>query len=102
MTDSERLRKIEARQEALIASVNGLCGVMDATNATLGDVVMLLKEPPSSDLPDMIRALVQLVQNLNLNLTTNTLQIETLGGTVGHMGARISALRDTITKATSG
>jgi hypothetical protein len=62
--DSERLARMERRQEALIAGVDGLTDVMQMNTAMLTELMEWLKKPPSSELPDLLSALVITVHEM--------------------------------------
>lgn len=64
MTLEERMDRWEVRQEAVIASVSGLADVVETTNAMLGELMMWLQQPPSSDLPEALQALVKVVETM--------------------------------------
>lgn len=95
MTEPQRL-------EALIAAVNNLAVAQRATQETLARLVLEMREPPSSELPDLMRALISQTANMNIAVIAQTKQIEAQSATVAQMGARISTLRDSIVKATGG
>jgi hypothetical protein len=61
---NERLARMERRQEALIAGVDGLTDVMQMNTAMLTELMEWLKQPPSSDLPDLLGALVLAVNEM--------------------------------------
>jgi hypothetical protein len=56
MTLEDRLTRWEQRQEAIIASIHGLTDVMETNQATLAELMTWLQSPPSSDLPDAMKA----------------------------------------------
>lgn len=90
------------RIEALIAAVNHLAGGIKAMEETLVQLVQEMREPSSSELPELLKALIAQTQGMTIALTAQTKQIEAQSATVAQMGARISTLRDTIVKATGG
>lgn len=60
MTDSERLARMERRIEALIQAIagdQGLHATAKLTNAMLAELMQWLKQPPSTDLADTLKAL---------------------------------------------
>lgn len=95
MTEPERL-------EALIAAVNHQTSAIEGMQQVLQQVLIQMREPASSELPDLIRALVAQSQNMNVAMIAHTKSVDGLGGTVTQMGARISELRDAVVRATSG
>ena len=58
VTDSERLARIERRQEALIQAVNRNTGTVEITHAVVTEMMEWLKTPPSHELSDTLKALV--------------------------------------------
>jgi len=61
MDADARLARIEARQEALIGAVHGLTDVMEQTRDLVTELMAWLQEPPSSELPDLLKALTEAV-----------------------------------------
>src|ERR1700733_5970367 len=53
-----RLDHWERRQEDLIATLHAILDGVDAMRGQLGEVVAWLQQPPSDDLPELIRALI--------------------------------------------
>ncbi len=62
MTADERLAKIETRQEHMISAIHGLCDVMEQSRDLITELMAWLQEPPSTDLPDALRALVAAIE----------------------------------------
>jgi hypothetical protein len=62
--DSERLARMERRQEQMIAGIDGLADVMQMNVAMLTELIEWLKQPPSSELPDLLSALVSTVHEM--------------------------------------
>lgn len=60
----DRLARMERRQEALIAGVDGLVDVMQMNTAMLTELMEWLKQPPSSELPDLLTAMVAAVDEM--------------------------------------
>ena len=69
MTDGERLVRLELRQEALVAAINGLTDATQATQDMLAELMKWLQEPPSSALPDLLRSLTGAVTALQTQIT---------------------------------
>lgn len=90
------------RMEALIAAVNHLAGAVGAMQEALTQLVVEMREPPSSELPELMRALIAQSQNMNVAMVAHTKAVEGMAGTVAQMGARISELRDVVVRATAG
>jgi hypothetical protein len=64
MSDTERLARMERRQEALIAGISGLVDIMQMNTAMLTELMEWLKQPPSSELPDLLQALVATIHEM--------------------------------------
>jgi hypothetical protein len=58
MAVEERLIKLEMRQEALIASMQGLLDIQTDIRDMIAELSAWLRQPASTDLPDLIRALI--------------------------------------------
>ena len=58
MAVEERLIKLEMRQEALIASMQGLLAIQTDIRDMIAELAAWLRQPASTDLPDLIRALI--------------------------------------------
>lgn len=78
MADSDRLQRIEMRQEAVIQAINGLTGVMEDNKAILLEMQAWLQEPPSSDLPDLLAQVAATLADLNAAIAQHGQQIEAL------------------------
>lgn len=70
MAVEDRLARLEVRQEALISSMHGLTDVMEQTRDLVVELMAWLQEPPSSELPDLIKALVTAIQQQGNKLNT--------------------------------
>jgi hypothetical protein len=57
-TAEERITRWEQRQELIIASMQGMLDTLEIIRDTIAELASWLKEPPSSDLSDLIRALI--------------------------------------------
>lgn len=55
---------MERRQEALVAGVDGLTDIMQMNLAMLTDLMEWLQKPPSTELPDLLSALVTTVHEM--------------------------------------
>jgi hypothetical protein len=58
MTTDERLKRYEQIQERILSSLGGVVDILQAQQAILTEVVELLKQPSSSDLPDVLKLLI--------------------------------------------
>lgn len=63
-TDSERLARMERRQEALIQATSSLIDTVRITNAMVAELMDWLKEPPSSDVSDLLKAILARLEDL--------------------------------------
>ena len=79
----EKLDRLAMRQEALVASINALTDVMEQTRDMVAELAAWLQQPPSNDLPDLLKAMTLAVQ-------ANTEAIVTLGRRVDAMPAEIA------------
>lgn len=68
MSDTERLARMERRQEALIGAIDGLVDVMTVNNAMLAELMAWMKEPPSTDLQDVLKAVLAAVEEMRAEL----------------------------------
>jgi hypothetical protein len=59
-----RLERLETRQEALIASGRAIADTLENINATLAELAKWIEAPPSSDLPEVLKALVASIHTL--------------------------------------
>lgn len=57
-TMEERMSLYERRQEQIIQAVNGQTSAMETQTATIRELIAWLTKPASSDLPDLIKALI--------------------------------------------
>jgi len=79
----DRLARMEMRQEALIGPIGGLTDVIEQTRAMLAELATWLKQPPSSDLPDLIRHMTAALEN-------NTDAIANIGRLVNALPAELA------------
>ena len=57
-TPEERIARWEQRQELIILSMNRMVDTMEVIRDMIGELAAWLKQPASSDLPDLLRALI--------------------------------------------
>jgi len=50
------------RQEALIASIHGLADVVETMRDMQAELIAWIQQPPSTDLPDLLKGLTAAVQ----------------------------------------
>lgn len=56
-TDTERLIRVERRQETVIQGISGLADIGQVNNTMLAELTDWLKQPPSNDLTEALAAL---------------------------------------------
>lgn len=64
MTDSERIARMERRQEMVIQAVGSLADAVNVTNTMLAELIVWLKEPPSTELQDNLKDLTSQVSGM--------------------------------------
>lgn len=64
MSDSERLGRMERRQEVVIQGITSLGDIMQVNNAMLAELMEWLKKPPSNELSDTLAALAMAVAEM--------------------------------------
>ena len=84
-TPEERIARWEQRQEVIILSMNRMVDTMEVIRDMIGELAAWLKQPASSDLPDLLRALI--------------VRSETLSEQVVQIGGKIDALPAAIVRA---
>ena len=84
-TPEERIARWEQRQELIILSMNRMVDTMEVIRDIIGELAAWLKQPASSDLPDLLRALI--------------VRSETLSEQVVQIGGKIDALPAAIVRA---
>jgi hypothetical protein len=77
-TAEERITRWEQRQELIIASMQGMLDTLEVIRDTIAELASWLKEPPSSDLPDLLKALI--------------LRADTISDQIVQIGAKVDAL----------
>ena len=77
-TPEERIARWEQRQELIILSMNRMVDTMEVIRDMIGELAAWLKQPASSDLPDLLRALI--------------VRSESLSEQVVQLGGKIDAL----------
>ena len=84
-TPEERIARWEQRQELIIVSMNRMVDTMEVIRDMIGELAAWLKQPASSDLPDLLRALI--------------VRSESLSEQVVQLGSKIDALPAAIVRA---
>ena len=84
-TPEERIARWEQRQELIILSMNRMVDTMEVIRDMIGELAAWLKQPASSDLPDLLRALI--------------VRSESLSEQVVQIGGKIDALPTAIVRA---
>lgn len=64
MNDTERLARMERRQEVVIQAMSTLADTVRLTNAMLAELMEWLKKPPSNELSDALAKLAAEVDAL--------------------------------------
>jgi ABC-type transporter Mla subunit MlaD len=67
-----RLGRLEMRQEALVSAIHGLTDVQAQTRDLVVELMKWLQEPPSSELPDLLKALIAAIHQQGEQLQTMT------------------------------
>jgi uncharacterized coiled-coil protein SlyX len=73
-----RLARWEQRQENMIASLHDILAGLEAMRAQLAEVVAWLQQPPSDELPDLIRAMIAASDATHEHLSRLDERIESL------------------------
>ena len=84
-TPEERIARWEQRQELIILSMNRMVDTMEVIRDMIGELAAWLKQPASSDLPDLLKALI--------------VRSESLSEQVVQLGGKIDALPAAIVRA---
>src|SRR5271166_35469 len=90
VTLDERMDRWERRQEALIASVGGLAEVIRTNQEMLGALMEWLQQPPSSDMPELLKALTAAVAAVQDLTVKHGEEIQHLRGLVGRLPAEVA------------
>jgi hypothetical protein len=81
----ERHDHWERRQEDMIAAMHGMMDGLDAMRGQLAEIVAWLRQPPSDELPDLIRAMIAAADAVQEQLA--------------RLGVRIDALPEKVAQA---
>jgi hypothetical protein len=81
-TPEERIARWEQRQEVIILSMNRMVDTMEVIRDMIGELAAWLKQPASSDLPDLLRALIVRSESLSE-------QVVQIGGEIDALPAAI-------------
>ena len=84
-TAEERITRWEQRQELIIASMQGMLDTMEVIRDTIAELASWLKEPPSSDLSDLIKALI--------------VRSDTISNQIVQIGGKLDALPAALARA---
>jgi hypothetical protein len=84
-TAEERIARWEQRQELIIASMQAMSETLEVIRDMIAELASWLKEPPPSDLADLIKVLI--------------LRSETVSDQVVQIGAQIEALPAAVARA---
>ena len=83
-TLDERITRWERRQEVIIASLEGMVDTMTTIRTMIAELGTWLKEPPSSDLSDLLRVLIATNQNISSQVDEIGGKMDALQATVVH------------------
>ena len=84
-TAEERITRWEQRQELIIASMQAMLETTEVIRDMIAELAAWLKEPPPSDLADLIKVLI--------------VQSETISDQIVQVGARLDGLPATVARA---
>lgn len=84
-TMEDRMARYERRQEEIIQAINGQTDAMETQTATIRELISWLTKPASSDLPDLIKALIA--------------RTETVSNQAVQLGAKMDALPEAVVRA---
>lgn len=90
MSIEDQLKRLETRQEAIIAAINGLADITKTNQDMLAELMKWLQEPPSSELPDLIRALTAAIKDMQDQVRGHGSLIVKLGGRLGDLPAAVA------------
>ena len=62
MSSQERLARLEAGQETLVAAIEGLVDVVEMVRDIQAELLSWIQQPPPTDLPDLLRELTVSIQ----------------------------------------
>jgi ABC-type transporter Mla subunit MlaD len=68
-TVNQKIDRLVQRQEAMIGAIHGLTDVMEQTRDLVTELMAWLQEPPSSELPDLLKALTKAVSDQGEKIT---------------------------------
>jgi hypothetical protein len=74
----------------LIASVGGLAEVIETNQEMLGKLMEWLQQPPSSEMPELLKALTAAVTALQTLTVKHGEEIQHLGALVGRLPAEVA------------
>jgi hypothetical protein len=75
-----KLDKLAIRQEALVASMHALTDVMKQTRDMVAELAVWLQQPPSNDLPDLLKAMSLAVQANTEAIVTLVKRVDAMPG----------------------
>lgn len=92
MRIEEQLQRLEMRQEAMIAAIHGLADVIEINRDMIAELMKWLQEPPSSELPDLLQALIKRTSDMQD-------QVKAHGDLVVKLGRRFDDLPAAVARA---
>jgi hypothetical protein len=84
-TMEDRMARYERRQEEIIQAINGQTDAMETQTATIRELISWLTKPASSDLPDLIKALISSTSTVSEQMVM--------------VGAKMDALPEAVARA---
>jgi hypothetical protein len=75
-----KLDKLAIRQEALVASMHALTDVMKQTRDMVAELAVWLQQPPSNDLPELLKAMSLAVQANTEAIITLVKRVDAMPG----------------------
>jgi hypothetical protein len=75
-----KLDKLAIRQEALVASMHALTDVMKQTRDMVAELAVWLQQPPSNDLPELLKAMSLAVQANTEAIVTLVKRVDAMPG----------------------
>jgi hypothetical protein len=85
MTIEARMDRWERRQELMISTIGDLATIMGSTHDLVVELMAWLKEPPSSDIPELISGLLDALKDFQESIDAQREQIAALAATLAQM-----------------
>lgn len=88
MTDSDRLQRIETRQDQLFQALLDFAGVLEDSRERLAWLQAWASEPPSDELPKLLTAMTTALGGLQEEVRQHGLKIEAVSDRLADLLAR--------------